>query len=112
MTGVQFMEEAGIFPSIAVSLLGVRPAQPPVWWVPRNLSLGVGWPNCGAGHLSLMLRLGVHGADPLFHNTSSWLGVWLSTGTTLPLPLPLHVLSQKVYSSLGNQCFYGVTNFF
>jgi hypothetical protein len=45
-------------------------------------------------HLHLMPKIRMRGAVPPFLNASSWRGVWLSTGTTLPfLIIPLIFLS-------------------
>jgi hypothetical protein len=44
------------------------------------------------------------GAIPPLPNTSLWRGAWLSTGTTLPLPLPFELQVRNIptaYISIG-----------
>jgi len=75
--------ELGIIPFTITSRTGLEPTQPLIHRLPGALSLG-----SEADHISQCrgqecVELYLHSS-----NTSSWRGAWLSTGASLPLPLP------------------------
>jgi hypothetical protein len=81
----------GIFLFTTVSRRALGTTQPPIQWVQGVLSLGVKRPGREAGHSppssAEVKNTWSYTSTP---NTSSWRGALLSTGTTLPLPLPLN----------------------
>jgi hypothetical protein len=88
--GFDFRRGLGIFLFITASRTALGPAQPPVKWVPRTLSLGVKWPVREADHsppYSAEVNNALHSPIRLHGVVYS-----LSIGTTLLfLHLPLGV---------------------
>jgi hypothetical protein len=48
--GFDFRQELGIFLFTTASRPALGLTQPPIQWVPEDLSLGVKWPKCEADH--------------------------------------------------------------
>jgi hypothetical protein len=79
----------GIFPYATASRPPVGPTQLHLKSVPGALSLGVSTRRMKlTTPFDLVPTLRMRGAIPPFHQyASTWRGTWLSTGTTLPLPV-------------------------
>jgi hypothetical protein len=88
-----------LFASASKTALGST--QPPIQWVQEAPSLGVKRPGSEPDHsppfnAEIKEWVGLYLHSP---NTSSWHGAYLSTGTTLTLPLSLHLI--KLASNTG-----------
>jgi hypothetical protein len=66
----------GIFLFTTVSRPALGPTQPPIQWVPGNLSLGVKWHGCEADHLPPSKCQAQECMEQYLHslNTPSWCG--------------------------------------
>jgi hypothetical protein len=82
----------GIFLFTTASRTALRLTQPPIQWAPGALSLEVKRPGCGADYSPPSTAEVIEWVELYLHssNTPSWLGAYLSTGTTLPLPSRIH----------------------
>jgi len=98
--GFDFRRGLGIFLFTTAWRTALGPTQPPIEWVPGDLSLGVKRLGHEANH-SPPLSAEVKNAwsYTFAPNTSSWRDAYLSTGRTLPLP-PVSfgsILSLQIY---------------
>jgi hypothetical protein len=76
----------GFFLFVTASRMSLGPTHPPAPWIPEALTSAVKRPGREAGHsppssaeVKECVELYLH-----FPNISSWRGIYLSTGTTLP----------------------------
>jgi hypothetical protein len=93
--------ETFLFATASRTALG--PTQPPIQWVPGDLSLGVKRPGREADHsppssAEVKEYVGLHLHSP---NMPSWRGASLSTGTlylplSLPLPFTFHLVRKGI----------------
>jgi hypothetical protein len=89
--GFDFRPGLGIFLFTTASRTALGPTQPPIQWVPGDLSLGAKRPGREADHSPPYSTEFKEGVELYLHspNTPSRRGAQLSTGT--PLPLLSHI---------------------
>jgi hypothetical protein len=97
--GFESRQGLEIFLLTTASRMALGSTQLPIQWVPAALSLGVKRPWCESDH-SLPSSAFM-----------MWCSVEKSTGTTLPLPLPLEQISQMNYFWIITEKLYFHTNF-
>jgi hypothetical protein len=86
--GFDLQQGLGIFLFTTVSRTALRPTQPPIQWVLGDLSLGAERLGFEADHSPPSSAKAKNAQSYISTpNMPSWCSAYLSTGTTLPVPL-------------------------